>query len=80
MTTLLVLDFDGTMTDAEREGAPFRGAYLDDIATLAGLPRDEVESLAVGFEAEVAANAHEEGDRADEDRTNLRDRRLWPAF
>ena len=61
MTTLLVLDFDGTMTDAEREGAPFRGAYLDDIATLAGLPRDEVDVLAARFEAEVAANAHEEG-------------------
>jgi len=61
MTTLLVLDFDGTMTDAELEGAPFRGAYLDDIATLAGLDRDEVESLAVRFEAEVADNAHAEG-------------------
>ena len=61
MTSLLVLDFDGTMTDAEREGAPFRGAYLDDIATLAGLPRDEVEALAARFEVEVAQNAHAEG-------------------
>lgn len=61
MTTLLVLDFDGTMTDAEREGAPFRGAYLDDIATLAALPRDEVEALAARFEREVADNAHAEG-------------------
>lgn len=61
MQSLLVLDFDGTMTDAEKEGAPFRGAYLDDIATLAGLPRDEVESMAVRFEAAVALNAHAEG-------------------
>jgi hypothetical protein len=61
MAGLLVLDFDGTMTDAEREGAPFRGAYLDDIAVLADLPRDEVERLAARFEAEVADNAATEG-------------------
>lgn len=61
MAGLLVLDFDGTMTDAEQEGAPFRGAYLDDVAVLADLPRAEVEALAVRFEAEVAANAAAEG-------------------
>lgn len=61
MSRLLVLDFDGTMTDAELEGAPFRAAYLDDIAVLADLPRDEVESLAAQFEADVAANADSEG-------------------
>ena len=33
---LLVLDFDGTMTDAEAEGAPFREGYLGDIAIRAG--------------------------------------------
>ncbi|MCB9549675.1 MAG: HAD family hydrolase [Myxococcales bacterium] len=53
---LLVLDFDGTMTDAEREGAPFRQGYLDDIAALVDRPYDEVDALARGFEAEVAAN------------------------
>jgi FMN phosphatase YigB (HAD superfamily) len=60
-TKLLVLDFDGTMTDAEAEGAPFRGGYLDDIAALSGLPRDEVESLAERFEAEVAAHPEAHG-------------------
>lgn len=54
MTRLLVLDFDGTMTDAEAEGAPFRGGYLADIAALTGLSIDEVEQLAQRFEAEVA--------------------------
>lgn len=55
MSKLLVLDFDGTMTDAEAEGAPFRDGYLTDIAGLTGQTRDAVETLAVQFEAEVAA-------------------------
>ena len=50
---LLVLDFDGTMTDAEEEGRPFRLGYLEDIAALAGAPLDEVVSLADRFEAVV---------------------------
>ena len=43
-----MLDFDGTMTDAEVEGAPFTRGYLDDLATLVGrAPGDpEVEGLA----------------------------------
>jgi len=55
-TGLLVLDFDGTMTDAELEGAPFRQGYLEDIASLVDRPYAEVDALAVAFEAEVAAN------------------------
>lgn len=54
--SLLVLDFDGTMTDAEREGAPFRQGYLEDIAALVDRPYAEVDALARGFEAEVAAD------------------------
>ena len=57
----IVLDFDGTITDAEAEGAPFRAAYLDDLALLAGLSREEVEAMAVEVEADVAANAAAEG-------------------
>jgi hypothetical protein len=34
--TLLALDFDGTMTDAEVEGAPFTAGYLEDLALLVG--------------------------------------------
>ncbi len=54
MTRLVVLDFDGTMTDAEAEGAPFRGGYLGDLAALTGLDIAEVEALAERFEAEIA--------------------------
>lgn len=54
MTRLLVLDFDGTMTDAEAEGAPFRDGYLGDVAALTGLDIGEVHALAERFEAEVA--------------------------
>ena len=50
---LLVLDFDGTMTDAEEEGRPFRLGYLEDIAALAGQPVDEVVALADRFEGVV---------------------------
>lgn len=54
MAGLLVLDFDGTMTDAEAEGAPFREGYLKDVATLVDRPYDEIEALARIYEAEVA--------------------------
>jgi hypothetical protein len=50
---VLVLDFDGTLTDAELEGKPFRAGYLDDLAALTGAPRDEIEELAAGFEQRI---------------------------
>jgi len=53
---MLVLDFDGTMTDAEAEGGPYREGYLADLAVLCGADLDEVLGLAVGFEEEVAAD------------------------
>lgn len=57
MPTLLVLDFDGTMTDAEAEGAPFRAGYLDDLCMLVGRPGGDPEILAIAdaVEAELAA-------------------------
>ena len=54
MGRLIVLDFDGTLTDAEREGAPFRDGYLEDVAILAARPVAEIRELAARFEAEVA--------------------------
>ena len=33
---VLVLDFDGTMTDAEVEGRPYRQGCLEDLAVLCG--------------------------------------------
>jgi hypothetical protein len=57
MPTLLVLDFDGTMTDAEAEGAPFRAGYLDDLCMLVGRPAGdpEIHAIADAVEAELAA-------------------------
>ena len=49
---VIVLDFDGTMTDAEAEGAPFREGYLADLATLAGVARDEPRFAAIVAEVE----------------------------
>jgi 3-deoxy-D-manno-octulosonate 8-phosphate phosphatase KdsC-like HAD superfamily phosphatase len=61
MTRLLVLDFDGTMTDAEAEGAPFREGYLQDLAVLTGQPLDLVHDLARQFDAEVARAPDDHG-------------------
>ncbi len=57
MAVALVLDFDGTMTDAEAEGRPFRDGYLEDLALLVGLAADdaEVRAIAEQVEAEIAA-------------------------
>jgi hypothetical protein len=50
---VLVLDFDGTMTDAEAEGRPFRDGYLDDLCTLVGRPAGDQEVLALAAEVET---------------------------
>lgn len=54
--TVLVLDFDGTMTDAEAEGRPFRDGYLEDLCVLAGRPPadPEIHAIAEEVEAELA--------------------------
>ncbi|MEO8700266.1 MAG: HAD family hydrolase [Kofleriaceae bacterium] len=54
---VLVLDFDGTMTDAEAEGRPFRDGYLEDLCTLVGLEANdpEVAAIAVRVEEDLAA-------------------------
>jgi hypothetical protein len=51
--TVLVLDFDGTMTDAEAEGRPFRDGYLEDLATLVGRSPGDAEVLAIAEEVEA---------------------------
>lgn len=61
MSGLLILDFDGTMTDAEAEGGPFRTGYLEDLAALTGRELAEIQQLAAGFEAEVAADPQSYG-------------------
>jgi hypothetical protein len=54
--TVLVLDFDGTMTDAEAEGRPFRDGYLDDLCSLVGRAAQDAEiyEIADAVEAELA--------------------------
>src|SRR5215813_2781188 len=54
--TVVVLDFDGTMTDAEAEGRPFRDGYLEDLCALVGRAAGdaEVHALADQVEAELA--------------------------
>jgi hypothetical protein len=44
---VVVLDFDGTMTDAELEGRPFRDGYLDDLCALVGRPALDPEVMAI---------------------------------
>src|SRR5882757_9049052 len=51
--TILVLDFDGTMTDAEAEGRPFRDGYLDDLCALVGRPAYDPEVRAIAEEVEA---------------------------
>ncbi|MFN0247410.1 MAG: HAD family hydrolase [Kofleriaceae bacterium] len=51
--TVLVLDFDGTMTDAEAEGRPFRDGYLEDLCALVGRSAGDAEVLAIADEVEV---------------------------
>jgi hypothetical protein len=56
VTTVLVLDFDGTMTDAEAEGRPFREGYLEDLCLLVGraVGDPEVTAIADAVEGELA--------------------------
>jgi hypothetical protein len=58
---MLVLDFDGTVTDAEQEGKPFRAGYLQDLAALTNRSLDEIQAMAERFEAEVAADPDNHG-------------------
>ena len=51
--TVLVLDFDGTMTDAEAEGRPFRDGYLEDLSVLVGRLAGDPEVLAIADEVEA---------------------------
>lgn len=61
MRPLVILDFDGTMTDAEAEGLPFTAGYLEDVAALTGRPLEEVLQMAKRFEGEVLAEPQKYG-------------------
>ncbi len=51
--SLLVLDFDGTMTDAEIEARPFRAGYLEDLCALVARPVGDPEVAAIADHVEV---------------------------
>lgn len=53
---VVVLDFDGTVTDAEKEAIPFRKAWETDLAALSGIPLAEVTFLMQNFEDEILRN------------------------
>jgi FMN phosphatase YigB (HAD superfamily) len=53
MPPILVLDFDGTLTDAEREGPPFVEGYLKNLDTLIGAPASDTSAVADELRARV---------------------------
>lgn len=58
---MLVLDFDGNLTDAEREGEPFVDGYLKDLKVLLGLQSDEFTRLVVEARKHIAAHLETDG-------------------
>lgn len=58
---LLIIDFDGTLTDAEEEGGPFQRGYLEDLSILTGLRRDAVSEHASRFLAEIDRSPQDYG-------------------
>ena len=53
MARVLILDFDGTLTDAEAEGLPYREGYLEDVALLADVPIEQVNTWARQMDIEL---------------------------
>ena len=58
---MLIQDFDGTLTDAEAEGRPFRSGYLQDLATIVGAPAEEVGELFDRLTDEVMSDRDRHG-------------------
>jgi hypothetical protein len=50
---ILILDFDGTITDAEEEGKPYRLGYLEDLSTLIEVDIQVVLAWAQEFEEHI---------------------------
>ena len=50
---MLVLDFDGTLSDAEKEGVPFRDGYLADLAAICNADVLDVLTLADRLERQI---------------------------
>ncbi len=61
MTRLLILDFDGTLTNAEEEGKNYKIGYLEDVALLSNLSIEDAMKLAGQFETEILQNSSKFG-------------------
>ena len=61
MNKLLILDFDGTLTNAEEEGKSYRTGYLEDVALLADIELNTAMEWAEELEQEILANADRYG-------------------
>lgn len=55
MARVLILDFDGTLTDAEAEGLPYRDGYLEDVALLADVSIQQVNEWATEMDIQLQA-------------------------
>ncbi len=58
---VVVLDFDGTVTDAEEEGKPFVTGYLNDMRLLLDKSLDDMSLIVQSAETEIAANPKDNG-------------------
>lgn len=61
MNKLLILDFDGTLTNAEEEGKSYRIGYLEDVALLADIAPNTALAWAEEIEQEILSNADRYG-------------------
>ncbi len=57
----VIFDFDGTVTEVEKEGKPYHEGYLEDLAILTGMAIERVRELAAQFEKQVAVNPNKYG-------------------
>ncbi len=53
---IVILDFDGTITDAEAEGAPFTVGYIANVGALLGKKSEDVVPVIEAAEHEIATN------------------------
>lgn len=56
---VLILDFDGTMTDADAEGEPFIAGYLDDLEALVGADTPDKKAVVRGLADDVFRELHD---------------------
>ncbi len=58
MSSLLVLDFEGTLTDEEAGTETFRQSYYESLASITGWPIDHVRERAAAWEAHIMSGGY----------------------